>query len=75
MCEYDPLMFTSKHNLPRIFLLLYLDDVLIASKDLVEIKQVSKQLMLEFEMDLRTARKIVGMEINRDISVRKLIIS
>lgn len=68
-------MFTSKWNLPRIFLLLYLDDVLIASKDLVEIKQVSKQLMLEFEMDLRTARKIVGMEINRDISVIKLIIS
>ncbi|KAG8492016.1 hypothetical protein CXB51_015329 [Gossypium anomalum] len=50
-----------------IYLLLYVDDMLIASKSKVEIERLKTQLNLEFEMkDLGEAKKIFGMEIWRD---------
>jgi hypothetical protein len=50
-----------------IYLLLYVDDMLIASKSKVEIDRLKAQLRTEFEMkDLREAKKILGMEIQRD---------
>ena len=50
-----------------IYLLLYVDDMLIASKSKVEIERLKTQLNLEFEMkDLGEAKKILGMEICRD---------
>ena len=56
-----------------IYLLLYVDDMLIASKSQVEIDRLKAQLSKEFEMkDLGEAKKILGMEITRDIEGRKL---
>lgn len=50
-----------------IYLLLYVDDMLIASKSKVEIDRLKAQLRTEFEMkDLGEAKKILGMEIQRD---------
>ncbi|KAG8492742.1 hypothetical protein CXB51_010463 [Gossypium anomalum] len=50
-----------------IYLFLYVDDMLIASKSKVEIERLKTQLNLEFEMkDLGEAKKILGMEIWRD---------
>ena len=50
-----------------IYLLLYVDDMLIASKSKVEIDKLKAQLRTEFEMkDLGEAKKILGMEIQRD---------
>ncbi|KAH9793888.1 hypothetical protein KPL71_004697 [Citrus sinensis] len=50
-----------------IYLLLYVDDMLIASKNRDEIERLKKQLASEFEMkDLGDAQKILGMEICRD---------
>jgi len=50
-----------------IYLLLYVDDMLIASKDKSLISKLKSQLSKEFEMkDLGTAKKILGMEIQRD---------
>ncbi|PSS08126.1 Endonuclease [Actinidia chinensis var. chinensis] len=50
-----------------IYLLLYVDDMLIASKSKVEIDRLKAQLSREFEMkDLGEAKKILGMEIKRD---------
>lgn len=50
-----------------IYLLLYVDDMLIASKSKVEIDKLKAQLSSEFEMkDLGEAKKILGMEITRD---------
>ncbi|KAG8480687.1 hypothetical protein CXB51_025275 [Gossypium anomalum] len=50
-----------------IYLLLYVDDMLIASKSKVEIERLKTQLNLEFEMkDLGEVKKILGMEICRD---------
>ena len=47
-----------------IYLLLYMDDMLIASKSKVEIDRLKAQLRTEFEMkDLGKAKKILGMQI------------
>ncbi|KAH9718108.1 hypothetical protein KPL71_022089 [Citrus sinensis] len=50
-----------------IYLLLYVDDMLIASKNRDEIERLKKQLAYEFEMkDLGDTQRILGMEIRRD---------
>ncbi|KAH9689071.1 hypothetical protein KPL70_015335 [Citrus sinensis] len=50
-----------------IYLLLYVDDMLIASKNRDEIERLKKQLASKFEMkDLGDAQRILGMEIRRD---------
>ena len=50
-----------------IYLLLYVDDMLIASKSISEVNSLKKQLGSEFEMkDLGAAKKILGMEIHQD---------
>ena len=50
-----------------IYLLLYVDDMLIASRNQGEICRLKTQLSKEFEMkDLGEAKKILGMEIARD---------
>ena len=50
-----------------IYLLLYVDDMLIASRNQGEICKLKAQLSKEFEMkDLGEAKKILGMEIARD---------
>jgi len=50
-----------------VFLLLYVDDILIASKNMKQVSDLKELLGSEFEMkDLGEAKKILGMEINRD---------
>ena len=59
-----------------VYLLLYVDDMLIAAKDMREIRKVKAQLSKEFEMkDLGAAKKILGMEILRDRDTCKLYLS
>ncbi|CAM8959013.1 unnamed protein product [Rhodiola kirilowii] len=49
-----------------IYLLLYVDDMLIASKDLMAINDLKHQLNTNFEMkDLGAAKRILGMQIQR----------
>ena len=50
-----------------IYLLLYVDDMLISSKSRSTIDKLKKDLSSEFEMkDLGEAKKMLGMEIERD---------
>ncbi|KAG8502824.1 hypothetical protein CXB51_000466 [Gossypium anomalum] len=59
-----------------VYLLLYVDDMLIAAKDKGEIREVKAQLSQEFEMkDLGPAKKILGMEILKDRRASKLYLS
>ncbi|KAG8472856.1 hypothetical protein CXB51_034830 [Gossypium anomalum] len=59
-----------------VYLLLYIDDMLIAAKDKGEIRKVKAQLSEEFKMkDLGPAKKILGMEILRDRKTSKLYLS
>ena len=51
----------------NIYLLLYVDDILIASKSRSAIDTLKRDLSSEFEMkDLGEAKKVLGMEITRD---------
>ncbi|KAH9790140.1 Integrase catalytic domain-containing protein [Citrus sinensis] len=59
-----------------IYLLLYVDDMLIAFKCKDEIEKLKTQLNQEFEMkDLGEAKKILGMEICRDRARGKVSLS
>ena len=50
-----------------IILMLYVDDMLIACRDVSKIKKRKRILSREFDMkDLDAAKKILGMEIKRD---------
>ena len=59
--------FFRLHGGSFIYLLLYIDDILIASKNIEEIEKLKTQLNQGFEMeDLGETNKILGMEITRD---------
>jgi len=56
-----------------IILLLYVDDMLIAAEDRSEISKLKEQLSKEFSMkDLGETKTILGMDIHRDMSLRRL---
>ena len=74
---YDNCVYHKKlSNGSFIYLLLYIDDMLIATKDMSEINRLKAQLNGEFEMkDLGPAKKILGMEIHRDRNAGKLSVT
>jgi aspartate carbamoyltransferase regulatory subunit len=74
--DYDSYVYLKIVNGSAIYLLLYVDDMLIAAKDKSEITKLKAQLSKEFEMkDLGAAKKILVMEIIRDIKFDKLYLS
>jgi hypothetical protein len=59
-----------------VYLLLYIDDMLIASHDKSLIVELKAQLSHEFDMKyLGLAKKILGMEIQRDRRASTLFLS
>ena len=63
MCVYTKEVSQGDH----LYLLLYVDDMLIAAKKMTDIKILKDQLSNTFEMkDLGAARRILGMDIIRD---------
>ncbi|KAE8672007.1 macrophage erythroblast attacher-like isoform X1 [Hibiscus syriacus] len=59
-----------------VILLLYVDDILVAGPNKDYIEELKAQLAREFEMkDLGSANKIIGMQIHRDKSNRKIWLS
>jgi len=59
-----------------IYLVLYVDDMLIGAEKMCDIKKLKELLSSEFEMkDLGAAKKILGMEIFRDREKKKLFLS
>ena len=60
----------------RIYLILYVDDMLIASSDRAEIGKLKRQLHEKFSMkELGDARHILGMRIERDRTKKILKLS
>ena len=76
-CEYDYCVYVrSLDDGSFIFLLLYIDDMLIAAKSIVEVNKVKVLLSREFDMkDLGAAKKILRMEICRDRDAKRLWLS
>ena len=68
--SYDSSVYMRSTNAgPLIYLVLYVDDMLVACKNMLEVEELKSQLLKEFDMkDLRDAKKILGMEIVRDRS-------
>ena len=65
--EYDSCVYITIVDGSPIYLLLYVDDMLIAAKSREEITTLKKLLSSEFDMkDLGAAKKVLGMEITRD---------
>ena len=67
--QYDKCVYLKKKMLDGsfIYLLLYIDDMLIAASSKAEIDNLKALLSSEFEMkDLGAAKKILGIEIWRD---------
>ncbi|KAE8671438.1 Casein kinase I isoform delta-like [Hibiscus syriacus] len=59
-----------------VILLLYVDDMLVAGPNKDHIEELKAQLAREFEMkDLGSTNKILGMQIHRDRSNRKIWLS
>ena len=75
--KYDHCVYLRKiQDGSYIYLLLYVDDMLIAAKSQVEIDRLKAQLSKEFEMkDLGEAKKLLGMESNRDKERGKIWLS
>lgn len=74
MSEYD---LCSYYNNTRpssnVYLLLYVDDMLLTSSSKVEILRLKNFLKFEFGMkDFGNAKKILGMIINRNSNERML---
>ena len=66
-------MFFFKQCNDFTYLLLYVDDMLIAARNKTHVQKLKAQLKKEFDMkDLGEAKKILGMEISRDRSISKL---
>src|SRR5438128_12460575 len=79
--NYDSCVYLKTVNGSVIYLLLYVDDMLIAAKDKSDIAKLKAQLSKEFEMkDLGAAKKILDMKLSEIenlvnyISVRKVIL-
>jgi hypothetical protein len=65
--KYDSCVYIKVVDGSPIYLLLYVDDMLIAAKSRKEITTLKKLLSSEFDMkDLGAAKKILGMEMTRD---------
>ena len=75
--EYDHCVYFKKlANDMFIILVLYVDDMLVASKSMFEINRLKAQLARTFDMkDLGVANQILGMQIHRDRKNGKLWLS
>jgi hypothetical protein len=76
-CEYDCCVYVrSLDDSSFIFLLLYVDDMLIAAKSIMKVNKLKDLLSREFDMkDLGATKKILGMEIRRDRDTKRLWLS
>ena len=76
-CEYDCCVYEkSLDDGSSIFLLLYVDDMLVSAKNMSEVKKLKIFLSKKFDMkDLGVAKKILGMEICIERALRKLWLS
>lgn len=75
--QYDTCVYIKQEGgVSDVCMLLYVDDILVASQDKNEIQKLKDSLSIEFKMkDLRNAKKILGMNIIRRRKKKKLILS
>ena len=73
--EADASLFVRHHKDHSVYLLVYVDDILIVSSSAESVKQVKEMLTSTFDLrDLGEASIFVGLEIERDRAARTLTI-
>ena len=74
--EADPSLFVADIEGERAFILVYVDDILIAAKDLVVVSSVKAKIMSTFDTrDMGEASLFLGMTIARNRSARTVTLS
>lgn len=72
----DPCLFILKEGNVRVILLIYVDDMLLASNDIEKLNEIKQKLMNKFEMtDLGEPNTFLGMNIKRNRETRTMSIS
>lgn len=72
----DPCLYVKGSGSTLIVLILYVDDILVASPNLALVKEVKRRFVEEFEMsDVGEVKNFLGMKVERDIEERTLKIS
>lgn len=75
--NFDSYVYVKKRpEMSKVYQLLYVDDMLLANRGRLEIKQLKTQLRERFEMkDLGSAKRILRMEITKNKEMRILFLS
>lgn len=75
--QYDSCVyFRGLHDGSFVYLLFYVDDMLIEAKLVAEVYRLKAELKVEFDMkNLGAVKKILGMEIHRDRVVKRLCLT
>lgn len=71
-CEYDGCVYFKQYDYPTY--LLYVDDMLITTKNKVHIQKIKAKLKMEFDMDLGEAKKILAMDIHSRQTCKKTLV-
>jgi hypothetical protein len=75
-CESDPCVYIKHTDSGPIYMAVYVDDLLLIGKNLIEINTIKSDLSQQFDMDDRgDASFILGMSIERDRAARTLELS
>nr|GEW10645.1 retrovirus-related Pol polyprotein from transposon TNT 1-94 [Tanacetum cinerariifolium] len=76
-CSYDECVYFQKFtNGSFLYLVLYVDDMLIAAPNKDQIRELKDQLSTKFDVkDLGATKRILGMEFQRDQRIGKLTLS
>jgi len=74
--EADPCIYTFNDNDSRVILIVYVDDIILASKEYHELIKIKKNLQSAFKMvDLGPINHILGMDVERESLTGKLRLS
>lgn len=74
--ENDQCLYIKANGEEKLFIILYVDDMLVIGQKLSEIEMIKRSLMHEFEMtDMGETRCFLGIDIERNIEQRYLRIS
>ena len=67
-------MFTGKYKNDEVYLALFVDDGLVASKNVEKLKKIIQRLSETFKITVEDSNVFVGLQIERDKRNKRLII-
>lgn len=75
-CEYDYCLYIKRSNGDCVYILLFVDDMLICSTNIKDINEIKGKLFKRFRIkDLGEVKNYIGIEINYDYKVGRMTLS